>query len=192
MTSNQRFPCRQGCRNPGGIYPSNNFAASTPIIWLRSTSASPPIIWPWSASESLEVGLQHFHSETFFWSSLEFGEKNSCNFGEDLFFWSSLNLLTWKKSWSRFIPPPMLKIGQNWGKIANYSPNAQQRSAPLHVGIKLQVFVLFPLFFIVFINWFDKCSKADMCATIGNCKISCLLFAGDLILLPQNLTSSAH
>ena len=27
--------------------------------------------------------------------------------------------------------PPMLKIGQNWGKIANYSPNAQQRSAPL-------------------------------------------------------------
>ena len=24
----------------------------------------------------------------------------------------------------------MLKIGQNWGKIANYSPNAQQRSAP--------------------------------------------------------------
>ena len=25
----------------------------------------------------------------------------------------------------------MLKIGQNWGKIANYSPNAQQRFAPL-------------------------------------------------------------
>ena len=23
----------------------------------------------------------------------------------------------------------MLKIGQNWGKIANYPPNAQQRSA---------------------------------------------------------------
>ena len=27
----------------------------------------------------------------------------------------------------------MLKIGQNWGKIANYPPNAQQRSAPLHL-----------------------------------------------------------
>ena len=27
----------------------------------------------------------------------------------------------------------MLKIGQNWGKIANYPPNAQQRSAPLDV-----------------------------------------------------------
>ena len=25
----------------------------------------------------------------------------------------------------------MLKIGQNWGKIANYPPNAHQRSAPL-------------------------------------------------------------
>ena len=25
----------------------------------------------------------------------------------------------------------MLKIGQNWGKIENYPPNAQQRFAPL-------------------------------------------------------------
>ena len=38
-----------------------------------------------------------------------------------LFFWSSLIFHTWTKSWSGFIPP-MLKIGQNWGKIANYSP----------------------------------------------------------------------
>ena len=30
----------------------------------------------------------------------------------------------------------MLKIGQNWGKITNYTPNAQQRSAPL-TGILL-------------------------------------------------------
>ena len=28
----------------------------------------------------------------------------------------------------------MLKIGQNWGKIANYPPNAQQRFAPLLFG----------------------------------------------------------
>ena len=28
----------------------------------------------------------------------------------------------------------MLKIGQNWGKIENYPPNAQQRSAPLSTG----------------------------------------------------------
>ena len=28
----------------------------------------------------------------------------------------------------------MLKTRQNWGKIANYPPNAQQRSAPLAVN----------------------------------------------------------
>ena len=37
------------------------------------------------------------------------------------FFCYSLNLLTRKNS-ARGSSPPMLKIGQNWGKIANYSP----------------------------------------------------------------------
>ena len=37
--------------------------------------------------------------------------------------------------------------------------------------------------FIVYMNWIDKCSQADKCATIGNCKISRLLFADDLVLL---------
>ena len=32
-------------------------------------------------------------------------------------------------------------------------------------------------------NWIDKCSQADECATIGNCKISRLLLADDLVLL---------
>ena len=32
-------------------------------------------------------------------------------------------------------------------------------------------------------NWINKCSRADECATIGNCKISRLLFADDLVLL---------
>ena len=32
-------------------------------------------------------------------------------------------------------------------------------------------------------NWIGKCSQADECATIGNCKISRLLFADDLVLL---------
>ena len=39
------------------------------------------------------------------------------------------------------------------------------------------------LIFIVYMNWIDKCSQADECATIGNCKISRLLFADDLVLL---------
>ena len=42
---------------------------------------------------------------------------------------------------------------------------------------------LSPLLFIVYINWIDKCSQADECTTIGNCKISRLLFADDLVLL---------
>ena len=76
----------------------------------------PPIIWLWCAFERR--------------SPLQFGEQSFHSFGEDLIFWSSLYLLTWKKSWSRFIPPK-LEIAQNWGKIANYPPNAQQRWAPL-------------------------------------------------------------
>ena len=81
----------------------------------------------------------------------EFGNKNSLIFGEDRFlfffftwfrgqklfnfwwrpfFWSSLHLFTWKKKWPSFIHL-MLKIGQYWGKIANYPPNAQHKSAPL-------------------------------------------------------------
>ena len=35
----------------------------------------------------------------------------------------------------------MLKLGQNWGKIANYSPNAQQRFALLIGGIPILNFV---------------------------------------------------
>ena len=37
--------------------------------------------------------------------------------------------------------------------------------------------------FIVYMNWIDKCIQADKCAVIGNCKISRLLFADDLVLL---------
>ena len=32
-------------------------------------------------------------------------------------------------------------------------------------------------------NWIEKSSQADECATIGNCKISRQLFADDLVLL---------
>ena len=50
-------------------------------------------------------------------------------FGED-----HLICLPEKNSWSRFIPPTS-KLEQNWGKIANYRPNAQQRFAPLPTEI---------------------------------------------------------
>ena len=55
---------------------------------------------------------------------------------------------------------------------------------PFNVGVGLrQECVLSPLLFIVYMNWIDKCSQADKCAMIGNCKISCLLFADGLFLL---------
>ena len=59
-----------------------------------------------------------------------------------------------------------------------------KQSKPFHVGVGLrQGCVLSPLLFIVYMNWSDKCSQADECATIGNCKISRQLFADDLVLL---------
>ena len=65
----------------------------------------------------------------FLWSSRDFG-KNSSISGEDLFFGLHLICLP-EKDRGQGSFPPTLKIGQNWGKIANYPPNAQQRLAPL-------------------------------------------------------------
>ena len=60
--------------------------------------------------------------------------------------------------------------------------NGQQ--SKFHVGVGLlQGCVLSPLLFIVYMNWINKCSQADECASIGNCRISRLLFADDLVLL---------
>ena len=59
-----------------------------------------------------------------------------------------------------------------------------KQSKLFHLGIGLrQECVLSPLLFIVYMNWIDKCSQADERATIGNCNISRLLFADDLVLL---------
>ena len=50
------------------------------------------------------------------------------------------------------------------------------------VGLR-QECILSSLLFIVYMEWIDKCSQANECASIGNCKISRLLFADDLVLL---------
>ena len=59
-----------------------------------------------------------------------------------------------------------------------------KQSKPFHVGVGLrQGCVLSPLLFIVYMNWIDKCSQADKCATIGNGKIRRMQFADDLVPL---------
>ena len=68
-----------------------------------------------------------------------------------------------------------------------------KQSKPFHVGVGLrQGCVLSPLLFIVYMNWIDKCSQADECATIGNCKISRVLFADDLDLLSSTESGLQH
>ena len=60
--------------------------------------------------------------------------KKSVPFWGRLFFGLYLIYLS-EKNRGRGSSPAMLKIGQNWGQIANHPPNAQQRSAPLYVVI---------------------------------------------------------
>ena len=55
------------------------------------------------------------------------------------------------------------------------------------MGVGLRLGCVLSLFlFIVYMKWIDKCSQADECATIGNRKISYLLFTDDLVLLSSS------
>ena len=68
-----------------------------------------------------------------------------------------------------------------------------KQSMPFHVGVGLrQECVLLSLLFIVYMNWINKCSPADEYATIGNCKVSRLLFADDLVLLSSTESGLLH
>ena len=67
-----------------------------------------------------------FGEELFFGLHLNSGKKKGSIFGEDLFLLFTKFALLKEKWWSRFIPPT-LKIGQNWGKIANYPPQCSTK-----------------------------------------------------------------
>ena len=90
----------------------------------------------------------------------------------------------WNLVWTECGPLPSRAV--RYGTL-QFLPSVRvngKQSKPFHVGVGLrQGCILSPLLFIVYMNWIDKYSQADECATIGNCKISRLLFADDLVLL---------
>ena len=68
--------------------------------------------------EFLATRLVPFLVKTFFWSSPEFGKK-SVLFLVNTFFFALHLICSPEKNGDRGSSTPMLKIGQNWGKIAN-------------------------------------------------------------------------
>ena len=113
---------------PGGnIFP--------PIIWLYPPSNLSMIficipsnkltlvctraqVYAWYGEKSVPFLVKTFLF-FFFWSSPEFGEKYVPFLVKTFFFGLHL-ICSPKKSLGRGSFSPMLKIGQNWGKIANY------------------------------------------------------------------------
>ena len=132
-------PRNQGCRNPGGMggyIPPNNLTVSPPIVEYGLHLASPQKC---DSGVHLSVGI-HLNLgkkvflvwlRPFFWSSPEFGEKSAPFLVKSYFFLGLHLFCSPEQNRGRGSSPPMLKIGQNWGKIAIIPPNAQQRSAPL-------------------------------------------------------------
>ena len=116
----------------GGMYPPNNLTAAPPIIWLWYASASPPIVWLWSASGRWIIfGL----FLVFTWLR----EQKLFKFRWRPFF--CLFLICLRKKTVFELHPPMLKIVQNWDKIANNPPNAQHKSAPLLLNFLFWLYV---------------------------------------------------
>ena len=97
----------------GRIYPPNNLILSLPIVWEWFTSAFPPIIWLWCTSE--------------YRCPLEFGEKSVPFLVKTFFIFGLLLICLPEQNRARGSSSTMLKIGQNWGKIANYSPQCSTK-----------------------------------------------------------------
>ena len=95
-------------------------------FWALGAPPPNPKISPPPHCEFLARRLVPFLVKTFFLVFTWIRGKKVFHFWWRPFFCSSLNLLPWTKWWSRFIPP-MLKIGQNWGKIANYPPQCSTK-----------------------------------------------------------------
>ena len=156
------------------------------MSWKEMPRNSGIEIGRWSARFSSGSQHQVFTLKQIF-------EKSS-EYGKDLF----ACIVELEKAYDRVPRNKLCKVFQEYGvdgqllrAIKSFYCRPEvcvrvngKQSKPFHVGVGLQQgCVLSPLLFIVYMNWIDKCSQADECATIGNCKISRLLFADDLVLL---------
>ena len=105
---------------------------------------------------------------------------------------------SWKSIWLPFYLWRVLKTNGVDGQLLHSMVprgvswlSKWQAIKAFHIGIELwQEYDLFLLFFIVCLNWIDKCNHADELASIGNSKIGCPLCADDLILLLPEVDSS--
>ena len=120
----------QGCRNPGGMggyIPPNNLTKV--YICIPPNNLTLVCMWiTWIRGKKLLKDL-------FFWSSLAFGEKTLEILVKAFFF--GLHIICWPEKYrDRGSSLPMLKIGQNWGKIANYSPQSSTKiGTPVYTDI---------------------------------------------------------
>ena len=113
-----------------GFAPERKFGKESALFVMKTFFFF--FLFIWSSSEFGGKKYSIFDKDFFFfffWSSPEFGEKK-CSIC--IFFFGLHYISTPEQNRGRGSSPPTLKIGQNWGKIANYPPpNAQQRSASL-------------------------------------------------------------
>ena len=116
----------------GGDISFNNLTVSPPIVWIWSRSASPPnsltLVCIWAELSIWNRGKKVFH---FWWRSFFlvfiwiWGKK--CSFLVTTFFFGLHLICSPEQNHGRGSSLPMLKIGQNLGKIANYLPQCSTK-----------------------------------------------------------------
>ena len=114
------------------IYPPNNL--SMVYICISPNNLTLVCIWAQVSTWIREKKVFLFWWRPFFGFYLNSGEKSVPSLVKTFFgvHW----ICSPEKNRGRGLFPPMLVIGQNCGKIANYPPpSAQQRSAPLFAMI---------------------------------------------------------
>ena len=114
--------CKKECRNPGWyndislpiiwLYPPNNLS----MVFICIPSNNLTLVCIWSQVSTWNRGKKVFH---FWWRPIFFFGLH-LNLEKNVPFFGLLLIYSPEKSRGRGSSPPRLKIGQSWGKIANY------------------------------------------------------------------------